>query len=149
MDILELFTQAPKSNNLYSSRGCSFHKLHFDRSGQLVGASTNFFLLEGNRIAAKLKNKEMFNVFYLLRQELNRSDSSLRIQFGELLCVGESGICPEEGFNYLNQCTKGSHLQNETDTKFQNLSSSFSILDLDNEAQIEIFKILLAILFLG
>lgn len=135
--ILEAFGNAQTVRNNNSSRFGKFIKIEFSRSGQISGASIEWYLLEKSRVIYQNSQERNYHIFYQLIQGLPKDLKKALILESDL-----------NAYTYLktsNKTIKGVNDKNE----FQSLINSFKIMGFSSQEQTEIFRIMSAILNIG
>lgn len=135
--ILEAFGNAQTIRNNNSSRFGKFIKIEFSRSGQISGASMEWYLLEKSRVINQNSKERNFHIFYQLIQGLPKDLRKALILESDL-----------NAYTYLknsNRTIKGVNDKNE----FQSLLNSFKVMGFSPQEQTEIFRVLSAILNIG
>uniref|UniRef100_A0A670KGP5 Myosin VC n=1 Tax=Podarcis muralis TaxID=64176 RepID=A0A670KGP5_PODMU len=135
--ITEAVGNAKTTRNDNSSRFGKYTEISFDRRYQIIGANMRTYLLEKSRVVFQSENERNYHIFYQL------CASALRPEFEHL----KLGI-PEE-FNYTNM---GGNAVIEGVNDYANMmetQKTFTLLGLKEDFQMDVFKILAAILHLG
>lgn len=135
--ILESFGNAQTVRNNNSSRFGKFIRLEFSRSGQIAGASIDWYLLEKSRVIHPNKQERNYHVFYQL---VNGASKDLR----EALLL-EKNISDYAYLKNSNWFINGVDDKEE----FKSLISSFKIMGLNGNEQNDIFRLVSSILHLG
>ncbi|KAG8525865.1 uncharacterized protein KY384_000625 [Bacidia gigantensis] len=136
--ILEAFGNAQTVRNNNSSRFGKFIRIEFTRSGQIVGAFIDWYLLEKSRVVRLNSSERNYHIFYQL---LRGANTQLRKQ----LLLDDSG--PED-FCYTkdgNHAIAGVSDKEEWDS----LLDAFKVIGFTDEEQIAVFRTVAAVLLLG
>lgn len=135
--ILEAFGNAQTVRNNNSSRFGKFIRIEFGRSGQIAGASIDWYLLEKSRVIYQNPKERNYHIFYQLIQGLSK----------EL----KEAIILESDFNayaYLRDSNK--HVKGFNDKEeFKSLINSLKIMGFSSHEQNDIFRVMSAILNIG
>lgn len=135
--ILEAFGNAKTSRNDNSSRFGKLIEIHFSTTGKMCGAKIQTFLLEKSRVVQLANGERSYHIFYQL-------------------CAGSSPRLKERlnlraasEYKYLNQseCMKIDGVDDAK--KFHRLKKALNVVQMCNEDQERVFKMLAAILWLG
>lgn len=135
--ILETFGNAQTVRNNNSSRFGKFIRIEFGRSGQIAGASIDWYLLEKSRVIYQNSKERNYHIFYQLIQGLPKDLKTALILDSDF-----------NAYSYL----RGSNKQVEgVDDKaeFKSLINSFKIMGFSAQEQTEIFRVMSAILNIG
>ncbi|CAI5792918.1 unconventional myosin-Vc isoform X1 [Podarcis lilfordi] len=135
--ITEAVGNAKTTRNDNSSRFGKYTEISFDRRYQIIGANMRTYLLEKSRVVFQSENERNYHIFYQL------CASALRPEFEHLKLAS-----PEE-FNYTNM---GGNAVIEGVNDYANMmetQKTFTLLGLKEDFQMDVFKILAAILHLG
>ena len=135
--ILETFGNAQTVRNNNSSRFGKFIRIEFGRSGQIAGASIDWYLLEKSRVIYQNPKERNYHIFYQLIQGLPKDLKTALILDSDF-----------NAYSYL----RGSNKQVEgVDDKaeFKSLINSFKIMGFSAQEQTEIFRVMSAILNIG
>ncbi|KAF9894577.1 hypothetical protein FE257_006463 [Aspergillus nanangensis] len=136
--ILEAFGNAQTVRNNNSSRFGKFIRIEFARSGQISGASIDWYLLEKSRVVKPNQQERNYHIFYQL---LQGADNKLR----EKLLLSDLQI---EDFVYMkdgNQSIKGVSDEDE----WNSLMEAFHIMSFSEDDQLCILRTIAAVLHLG
>lgn len=135
--ILEAFGNAQTVRNNNSSRFGKFIRIEFGRSGQIAGASIDWYLLEKSRVIYQNKKERNYHIFYQLLEGLSN-------EFKEDLLLSSD----PNHYTYLRDSNKSINGVNDLQ-EFKSLVESFRIMGFTSEEQGEIFKVMSAILHIG
>eukprot|EP00603_Paraphysomonas_imperforata_P007883 CAMPEP_0114415832 /NCGR_PEP_ID=MMETSP0103-20121206/2114_1 /TAXON_ID=37642 ORGANISM="Paraphysomonas imperforata, Strain PA2" /NCGR_SAMPLE_ID=MMETSP0103 /ASSEMBLY_ACC=CAM_ASM_000201 /LENGTH=1534 /DNA_ID=CAMNT_0001584031 /DNA_START=99 /DNA_END=4700 /DNA_ORIENTATION=- len=137
--ILDAVGNARTMRNDNSSRFGKYVKLHFDTSGELVGAGLDTFLLETTRVVRRNEDTERnFHIFYLLGSE---SDQSSR----EALKIRSL-----DTYTYLNSSGIYDRRDGIKDSDMlDQFKQSMSMLNIEPDDLQSLFKCFMAILTIG
>jgi myosin-5 len=150
--ILEAFGNAKTVFNNNSSRFGKLIKIHFDTSysggGQrqtclssatttsIVGAEIKTYLLEKSRVVKQAPNERNFHIFYQLCIGCCESDLGQKLHLGD-----------PSAFAYLKQCTDIRGVNDKAG--FQQVCEAMKGVGVSEEHQLELWRTLAAILWLG
>nr|CAB3264153.1 unconventional myosin-XIX [Phallusia mammillata] len=157
--ILEAFGNAATPRNHNSSRFGKYIQLQYNRSGNIIGATLQIYLLEKTRVARKNENEQTFHIFY---QMLHGSTVEQKMKW----CFLENNDGPEKkNLNtnsnvspkeFLFTMEKNSELLKEGNENFMETPSAFKVtqsamsaIGISSETQMEIFTVLASIMHLG
>lgn len=135
--ILEAFGNAQTVRNNNSSRFGKFIRIEFGWSGQIAGASIDWYLLEKSRVIYQNPNERNYHIFYQLIEGLPKE---LKKAF-----ILESDA---DGYSYLRDSNKSIKGVNDKE-EFKSLINSFKIMGFSSHEQNEIFRVMSAILNIG
>ncbi|XP_011270152.1 myosin IXA, variant [Capsaspora owczarzaki ATCC 30864] len=135
--LLEAFGNAKTVRNNNSSRFGKFIELKFSRAGSVSGGRIVKYLLEMSRIVSQAPNERNYHVFYYLLAGAPADERKLL------------RLAAPETFAYLNR-SKCYTLDdvNEVD-EYHRLKQSMSVLNFTDDTQLNISKLLAAVLHLG
>ncbi|KAJ6664118.1 hypothetical protein lerEdw1_008333 [Lerista edwardsae] len=135
--ITEAVGNAKTTRNDNSSRFGKYTEISFDKNYQIIGANMRTYLLEKSRVVFQSENERNYHIFYQL------CASAQRPEFKHLK-LGSA-----EEFSYTNM---GGNTVIEGVNDKDNMMETqrtFTMLGLKEDFQMDIFKILAAILHLG
>ncbi|KAJ8042866.1 Unconventional myosin-XIX [Holothuria leucospilota] len=134
--ILEAFGNATTQRNNNSSRFGKYIKLQFDRSGFIIGASIQTYLLEKTRVVHQGQKERNFHIFYQMMESATLEE---RATWG-LPPQGKG----ETSFAFLpNTGSMGE------ESSFISTREAMKSVGISEKQQEKIFKILSGILYLG
>ncbi|XP_009468551.1 PREDICTED: unconventional myosin-Vc [Nipponia nippon] len=135
--ITEAVGNAKTTRNDNSSRFGKYTEISFDQSYQIIGANMRTYLLEKSRVVFQSENERNYHIFYQL------CASAMQPEFKHLK-LGSA-----EEFNYTRM--GGSTVIEGVDDRANMVETqkTFALLDLKGDFQMDVFKILAAILHLG
>ncbi|KAM6246107.1 unconventional myosin-Vc isoform 1-T1 [Spheniscus humboldti] len=135
--ITEAVGNAKTMRNDNSSRFGKYTEISFDQSYQIIGANMRTYLLEKSRVVFQSENERNYHIFYQL------CASAMRPEFKNLK-LGSA-----EEFNYTRM--GGSTVIEGIDDRANMVETqkTFALLGLKGDFQMDVFKILAAILHLG
>uniref|UniRef100_A0ABM5EXW0 Unconventional myosin-Vc isoform X1 n=1 Tax=Pogona vitticeps TaxID=103695 RepID=A0ABM5EXW0_9SAUR len=135
--IMEAIGNAKTTRNDNSSRFGKYMEISFDKRHQIIGANMRTYLLEKSRVVSQSENERNYHIFYQL------CASALRPEFKHLKLAGA------EKFNYTNM--GGNPVIEGVDDKanMMETQNTFTLLGLKEDFQMDVFKILAAVLHLG
>ncbi|RPA82005.1 hypothetical protein BJ508DRAFT_103304 [Ascobolus immersus RN42] len=137
--ILEAFGNAQTVRNNNSSRFGKFIRIEFSRSGQIVGAYIDWYLLEKSRVVKQSSEERNYHVFYQLLRGASRA---LRDEF---LLGSETGL---KKWSYTAESNE--HIAGIDDgDEFETLLDAFKIMGFENHEQIDVLRIIAAVLHIG
>lgn len=135
--ILEAFGNAQTVRNNNSSRFGKFIRIEFGRSGQIAGASIDWYLLEKSRVIYQNPKERNYHIFYQLIKGLPKDLKKALILESDL-----------NGYAYLRESNKKVTGVDDA-SEFKSLVSSFRIMGFTSQEQFEIFRVMSAILNIG
>lgn len=135
--LLEAFGNSATVRNWNSSRFGKYVEILFSRGGEPIGGKLSNFLLEKSRVVYQNKGDRNFHIFYQL---IAGADKNLRSSLG----IGEL-----QYYNYLNM--SGVFTADDTDDgkEFQNTLHAMKVVGLSEEQQLEILRLVSAVLHIG
>ncbi|PIK53734.1 putative unconventional myosin-XIX-like [Apostichopus japonicus] len=135
--ILEAFGNATTQRNHNSSRFGKYIKLQLDRSGFIIGASIQTYLLEKTRVVHQGPKEKNFHIFY---QMLQSASDEERTSWG--LPLHDS--TQQKIFNFLPRVEVST-----VESSLSNTREALKSVGINSKQEDKIFKILSAILHLG
>eukprot|EP01034_Spumella_vulgaris_P022022 gene22022-28116_t len=138
--MLEAFGNAKTLRNDNSSRFGKFIKIQFNKTGRIVGATIEKYLLEKTRIIHQLDGERNYHIFYQLLR--GASDSEL-----EELSLTRSMA----DYVYLSSQDSASvTIANVSDEEeFQSTKRCMASIGIDEQMQTKIFRLLSGVLHIG
>uniref|UniRef100_A0A8D2PJ69 Myosin VC n=1 Tax=Zosterops lateralis melanops TaxID=1220523 RepID=A0A8D2PJ69_ZOSLA len=135
--ITEAVGNAKTTRNDNSSRFGKYTEISFDRSYQIIGANMRTYLLEKSRVVFQSENERNYHIFYQL------CASAMQPEYAHLK-LGSA-----EEFNYTRM--GGSTVIEGVDDRANMVETqkTFALLGLKGDFQMDVFKMLAAILHLG
>lgn len=135
--IMEAFGNAKTTRNDNSSRFGKYLEILFNDDIDIIGAKIRTYLLERSRLVFQPAVERNYHIFYQLCAGASESEKE------------ELGLTSVEDFHYLNQGGEPK-LQNVDDAEeFAVTKSALHTIGIDATVQMEIFKILAALLHMG
>ncbi|XP_078115347.1 unconventional myosin-Vb [Sander vitreus] len=135
--ILESIGNAKTTRNDNSSRFGKYIEIGFGRKGDIIGANMRTYLLEKSRVVFQASAERNYHIFYQLCASR------------ELPEMRALKLDAAENFRYTSQ---GGEMQiSGTDdlSDLERTRNAFTILDVQPDQQMEVFRILSAVLHLG
>ncbi|XP_068175280.1 unconventional myosin-Va [Antennarius striatus] len=135
--IMESIGNAKTTRNDNSSRFGKYIEISFGRKGDIIGAHMRTYLLEKSRVVFQASAERNYHIFYQLCASR------------ELPEMRSFKLDAPERFRYTSQ---GGHIQIPGADDLSDLErtrNAFSILGVQSDQQIELFRILAALLHLG
>ncbi|KHJ96577.1 myosin head [Oesophagostomum dentatum] len=135
--LLEAFGNSATVRNWNSSRFGKYVQINFGRGGEPIGGKVTNFLLEKSRVVQQNRGDRNFHIFYQLCAGAGKNIRSTL------------GIGDLDYYNYLNH--SGVYKAADTDDakEFQNTLHAMSVVGIGEETQLEILKLVSAILHIG
>ncbi|KDR70292.1 hypothetical protein GALMADRAFT_128012 [Galerina marginata CBS 339.88] len=134
--ILEAFGNAQTQRNNNSSRFGKFVRIMFAPDGSIAGANIDWYLLEKSRVVFRNEAERSFHVFY----QLMAGGGALK---NELLLDGEV-----EDYEYLNKSRREVDGVDDKDD-WNALKAALDVVGFDHSEQLDLFRIVAAILHIG
>lgn len=135
--IMESFGNAKTTRNDNSSRFGKYLEILFDENTVICGAKIRTYLLERSRLVFQPKTERNYHIFYQMIQGLDeKTKKSIYLE-------------NIEDFNYLNQGGLPTIEGVDDSKEFQDTCNALSLVGIDEEKQLEIFRILSGLLHLG
>ncbi|XP_034035082.1 unconventional myosin-Vb [Thalassophryne amazonica] len=135
--IMESIGNAKTTRNDNSSRFGKYIEIGFGRKGDIIGASMRTYLLEKSRVVFQASAERNYHIFYQLCASRDLPEMrSLKLG-------------PPEYFRYTSQGEEMQIPGTDDFLDFKQTRSAFSILGVENDQQMELFRILAAVLHLG
>ncbi|XP_024277133.1 unconventional myosin-Vb [Oncorhynchus tshawytscha] len=137
--IMESIGNAKTTRNDNSSRFGKYIEIGFGRKGDIIGANMRTYLLEKSRVVFQASQERNYHIFYQLCA--SRDLPEMRV-----LKLGGA-----ETFRYTNQGGEDSMQIPGTDdvVDLERTRNAFTILGVPPDQQMELFRILAAVLHLG
>lgn len=135
--VMEAFGNAKTTRNDNSSRFGKYIEIMFDDRTNIIGAKIRTYLLERSRLVFQPLKERNYHIFYqLVAGATDAERESL-------------GLAPVEDFDYLNQ--GGTPTIDGVDDKaeFNATRKSLGTIGVSEQTQVDIFRILAALLHLG
>lgn len=135
--ITEAFGNAKTTRNDNSSRFGKYLEILFDSNTAIIGARVRTYLLERSRLVFQPQSERNYHIFYQLLAGMSESDKN------------ELGLTTADDFKYTNQgaCISIPGVDDSQD--FNLTKESLLLIGIDELKQMEIYKILAALLHLG
>ncbi|KAM9313263.1 unconventional myosin-Vc [Gastrophryne carolinensis] len=135
--ITEAIGNAKTTRNDNSSRFGKYTEISFDRRYRIIGANLRTYLLEKSRVVFQSENERNYHIFYQL------CASASLPEFKKLYLMSA------EKFNYTNMggCIEIDGVDDRKD--MIDTQKTFHLLGLNVDFQMDVFKILAAVLHLG
>lgn len=135
--ILEAFGNAQTVRNNNSSRFGKFVRIEFSSSGAIAGAYIDWYLLEKSRVTSRSEQERSFHIFYeLLRGAPQRLKESLLLDRD----------VQDYGYLSLSSNTVDGLDDNQ---EWKALEDAFRTVGFSDKEQLDIFRVVAAILHLG
>lgn len=135
--IIEAFGNAQTVRNNNSSRFGKFIRIEFSRSGQISGASIDWYLLEKSRVIYQNNKERNYHIFYQL---IKGAPKDLR-----------EALMLDSDLNYYAYLKNSNKVVDGVDdaAEYKSLLSSFRIMGFSVQEQNDFFRIMSAILNIG
>ena len=135
--IMEAFGNAKTTRNDNSSRFGKYLEILFDKSTSIIGARIRTYLLERSRLVFQPSTERNYHIFYQLLAGLNPEDKK------------ELGLSTADDYKYTNQGGFPKIEGIDDAEEFQITKDALALIGVDGTKQMEIYKILAALLHLG
>ncbi|TMW62157.1 hypothetical protein Poli38472_009650 [Pythium oligandrum] len=136
--LMESFGNAKTSRNDNSSRFGKFSELQFNAIGQLVGARSRTYLLEKSRVSIQGQDERNYHIFYQLLAAGDETTSAVKVQ----------GMSPSD-FPITEPRGEAGNSGMKDAQRFTQTVASLDTLGVGKEDQINIFKVVAAIMHLS
>lgn len=135
--ILESFGNAQTIRNNNSSRFAKFIRIEFNFAGQIAGANIEWYLLEKPRVTNQSSQERNYHVFYQFMKGASKAiKDKLLIDKGP------------EGYRFTKNCRQT--IQGVDDyEEFRMLESSMNTMGFKDEEQVDLLRVIAAVLHLG
>ncbi|KAJ8247858.1 hypothetical protein GJAV_G00251340 [Gymnothorax javanicus] len=135
--VTEAFGNAKTTRNDNSSRFGKYTEISFDRRHQIIGANMRTYLLEKSRVVFQSENERNYHIFYQICASADQPEfKHLRLksadEFGYTCMGGKMDIDGVDDRKDMEETRR-----------------TFSLLGLKEDLQMDVFKVLAAILHLG
>ncbi|KAI0056017.1 hypothetical protein BV25DRAFT_1662232 [Artomyces pyxidatus] len=134
--ILEAFGNAQTQRNNNSSRFGKFVRISFSPDGSIAGANIDWYLLEKSRVVVRAEAERSFHVFYQLMEGGGALKDTLLL---------DGGV---EDYEFLNKSRREVDGINDYE-EWNALQNAFDVMGFSAAEQLELFRIVAAILHLG
>uniref|UniRef100_A0A8D0PBS7 Myosin VC n=1 Tax=Sus scrofa TaxID=9823 RepID=A0A8D0PBS7_PIG len=134
---VEAVGNAKTTRNDNSSRFGKYTEISFDERNQIIGANMRTYLLEKSRVVFQSENERNYHIFYQLCASAQQSE------FKHL----KLGIAEEFNYTRMGGSTVIEGVNDRAD--MIETQKTFSLLGFKEDFQMDVFKILAAILHLG
>ncbi|XP_078097487.1 unconventional myosin-Vc isoform X2 [Mustelus asterias] len=135
--ITEAIGNAKTTRNDNSSRFGKYTEISFDNRYRIIGANMRTYLLEKSRVVFQAENERNYHIFYQLCASADRPEFK-HLKLG-----------PAENFSYVNMGGDSVIDGVNDQTDFIETQKTFLLLGLNEDFQMDIFKVLAGILHLG
>ena len=135
--VMEAFGNAKTTRNDNSSRFGKYIEIMFDKETDIVGARIRTYLLERSRLVFQPLKERNYHIFYQLVAGASEQQRQ------------ELGLLPVEQFEYLNQGADPVIDGVDDAAEFTLTKKAFTTINVSDETQKDIFRILGALLHLG
>ncbi|XP_055517073.1 unconventional myosin-Vc-like isoform X3 [Leucoraja erinacea] len=135
--ITEAIGNAKTTRNDNSSRFGKYTEISFDNRYRIIGANMRTYLLEKSRVVFQTENERNYHIFYQLCASAGRKEfEHLKLDVAENFSyVSKGGNAVIDGVN--------------DQTDFIETQKTFSLLGMNKDFQMDVFKVLAGILHLG
>ncbi|XP_061635923.1 unconventional myosin-Vb [Phyllopteryx taeniolatus] len=135
--IMEAIGNAKTTRNDNSSRFGKYIQIGFGRKGDIIGANMSTYLLEKSRVVFQAAAERNYHIFYQLCASR---------QLPEMRSLK---LAAPEHFRYTNQGGDTNIAGNDDVMEMERTRNAFTILGVLPDQQMELFRILAAVLHLG
>ncbi|KAK1152599.1 unconventional myosin-Vb-like [Acipenser oxyrinchus oxyrinchus] len=135
--IMEAIGNAKTTRNDNSSRFGKYIEIGFGRKGDIIGANMRTYLLEKSRVVFQTTEERNYHIFYQLCASRHLPELSAL------------GLRRAEEFQYMSQGGNAQIPGTDDAADLERTRNSFSVLGVRPGLQMELFRILAAILHLG
>ncbi|KAI4540537.1 hypothetical protein MG293_009578 [Ovis ammon polii] len=135
--ITEAVGNAKTTRNDNSSRFGKYTEISFDERNQIIGANMRTYLLEKSRVVFQSENERNYHIFYQLCASAQQSE------FKHL----KLGSAEEFNYTRMGGCTVLEGVNDRAD--MIETQKTFTLLGFKEDFQMDVFKVLAAILHLG
>ncbi|KAI0045915.1 hypothetical protein FA95DRAFT_74250 [Auriscalpium vulgare] len=134
--ILEAFGNAQTQRNNNSSRFGKFIRISFAPDGSIAGANIDWYLLEKSRVVVRAEAERSFHVFYQLLEGGGDLKDALLL---------DGGV---ENYDYLNKSRREVDGINDRE-EWIALQNAFEVMGFSAAEQLDLFRIVAAVLHIG
>lgn len=135
--IMEAFGNAKTTRNDNSSRFGKYLEILFDDTTSIIGARIRTYLLERSRLVFQPKSERNYHIFYQILAGMKDGDKATL------------GLTSAEDYKYTNQGGFPRIDGVDDAEEFNITKDALSLIGVDEEKQMEIYKILAALLHIG
>lgn len=135
--IMEAFGNAKTVRNDNSSRFGKYLQIMFDTNKSIIGAQIRTYLLEKSRLVFQQASERNYHIFYQLLAGLPESVKE------------EYSLSDASSFYYLNQGSDPIIAGVDDAKEFKETTNALSMIGIDESLQLQIFKVLAALLHIG
>ncbi|KAK0172448.1 hypothetical protein PV328_005764 [Microctonus aethiopoides] len=145
--LMEAFGNAKTTRNDNSSRFGKFIEIQFNKNYHINGASIRTYLLEKSRVVFQANGERNYHIFYQLcaaaAMNLHSNVVTTSIPLQDMM------LADGHNFHYLNQGDSFKIDGVDDAVTFQDTLSAMTRLGFESDQQIDVFKIIAAVLHLG
>jgi len=142
--ILEAFGNAKTLRNNNSSRFGKYLKIFFSDDGKIIGGSMSHYLLEKSRVFSQLNGERSYHFFYQLIKGATKDQRNAL----ELESVSDYRFLSKSNSHQINDAYMGG-MNSSDEEDFLEVQGAMKVIGLTNSEQMEMFRIVAAILNLG
>lgn len=135
--IMEAFGNAKTTRNDNSSRFGKYIEIMFDKKTNIIGAKIRTYLLERSRLVFQPLKERNYHIFYQLVAGATEGEKK------------DLGLLPVEQFDYLNQGSASTIDGVDDKVELEITKRAMDTIGINSSQQLEIFKLLAALLHLG